>query len=228
LIAVLTTPRPVPYFPETARQIVEQKPRWRCEVFSHAEPPAIPAGWGFTLIPREHATGNGHPYRKILEAAARAGEDLVLFEDDVHLVAGAIPYLEDFPVPADLAVVSFCQCLIRHESPWGLYRAPGWAMRMTQCCKFSRAGLATILDGWTEEESKQMNMAMSDAGIAFALGRAKKLWGMHIPDLANHIGEISTLTVGEPIDANRRCNNFYGASFDAAVLRPQWESGVYD
>lgn len=228
MIAVLTHTRPVPYFPETARQIVEQKPRWRCAVFSDGSPAVEPAGWQVVVLQRESVNGNGLPYRKILEAAAQDDEGLVLFEDDVHLVAGAIPYLEDFVVPRDLAVVSFCQCLIRSESPWGLYRAPGWSMRMTQCCKFSRAGIATILAGWTEEESKTMNMGMSDAGIAFALGRAKLPWGMHIPDLANHIGEVSTLTVGKPIDPNRRCNNFYGVDWNADVLREHWRSGIYD
>lgn len=228
MIAVLTHPRPTPYFPETARQIVEQKPRWRCAVFSDGPPAAEPEGWQVVVLERESVNGNGAPYRRILEAAADDAEGLILFEDDVHLVAGAIPYLEDFCVPGDLSMVSFCQCLMRRESPWGIYRAPGWSMRMTQCCKFSRAGIATILAGWTEEEAKSMNMGMSDAGIAYALGRAKLSWGMHVPDLANHIGEVSTLTKGLPIDPNRRCNNFYGVGFDAAVLRPHWGSGIFD
>jgi hypothetical protein len=218
----------VPYFPETARQIVAQRPRWRCAVFSNDPTEVEPPGWRVEVIPRESVNGNGHPYRKILVAAQDDEEGLILFEDDVQLSAGAVPYMEDFPVPADLSMVSFCQCLIRHASPWGLYRAPGWSMRMTQCCKFSRAGIATVLAGWSEEESKSMNMGMSDAGIAFALGRSKLRWGMHVPDLAAHVGEVSTLTVGLPVDANRRCNNFHGANFDAVVLREHWASGIYD
>jgi hypothetical protein len=187
MIAVLTTPRlnGFHYARQTIPRVVEQARQGSpgrdvvVVVDGHWEGEPI-AG---TELVELGTTGHARAYLKMARLAQMRHEHLLALEDDIELVADAIPYMDDFEVPRDVALVQFMSRVATQGSPHGLLRTSG-PIRGFQAVKWPFRTLALLA---------QVEPEHIDPCIVFGkwLRETNARAGMHIPDLVRHVGEIS-------------------------------------
>ncbi len=192
-----------------------------------AAPPRPPGGpgkeWDVVEWERPHMAlrGNKLPYFALLEHALDAGhEDVVVFEDDLIFTANAVRRMTTYPVPADVALVQFFAphiLPVAHMQP-GLWRAPTTSFEFCQAVKFPRRTLRALFE-WTQtrEFGKYVE---SDQALNLALQRLQLRYGVHCPDLVQHIGENSATVPGSSVreTSGRIAQCFPDPGFDALRL----------
>lgn len=210
MIAVLTCQRAASYIDGTVRQLAAQGVEAR--VFSDGQTDAACA---HETMPKR---GQVASVWAIMERAARSGEDLVLFEDDIELTDGAAPYIADFPVPDDVAMVQFCSTLFVASATWMLARIPTRSMSwMFQAIKLPLRSLRALVTNPPRDPSNCLlpNMFLP-AGERAAV---------HVPHLVRHIGKVSALRPGQP--GMLTSENFLAPPLSADNLRSAVALGLY-
>lgn len=242
-IYVLTCPRPVeveganpwPYVEETLRQIVAEDVSSPHVLFVDGKRPdfVLPGDeqdgeepalrWMVAEWERPHMSlrGNKLPYWALLRHALEAGfEEIVVFEDDLQFCANAVRRMVTFPVPRDLALVQFFAPNINiaaHMHP-GLWRVPQTSYEFMQAVKLPRRTIHALVDWSTTFEFNKFVEA--DMAMNLALQRLGLRWGVHTPDLVQHIGENSAADPGASVrpTSGRVAQCFPDPGFDALRL----------
>lgn len=218
MIAVTTTQRPVDYVSATLGAICAQRPRSRCVLVSDG-PCSIrpPNGWDLAVLPRR---GQWHAMAHAWQLAAESGEDLVQFEDDIEIAIGAVPYMEDFAVPADVSVVQFCGIHSMPGSPPRLtrdhIRSMAW---MWQGLKFPARTLRRLLRHPYAGNATSSEFYWALDGVGFL--------GVHQPELVRHVGEVSVIAPNRPASEMPRGHNFLAPPLTVEHLKSAIQGGFY-
>lgn len=199
MIAILTSPRAVDYFTATCRAVIEQSPASRVVVVADGCDVVVPPEWSVIHRTRtSHADAMWEAFR----AAAAADEDLVFLEDDVRLARGALQYIESHRFPEHLAFVQFWNRWMG-RAPWALYETSNMeTLQGLLCVKFPSSTVRALAE---------VKPAKSDPELALRIALAGKRYGMHVPDLAWHVGETSTHGYRQ----THQCANFPDDAFSA-------------
>jgi hypothetical protein len=230
-IFVLTCPRPVdpnsaedkpwPYVGATLDAIDREGVPVAAQVLfiDGAEtPPEVKPDWEIVHWSRPHMAlrGNKLPYFALLENAFERGhDDVLVLEDDLKFSDNAVRRMVTLPVPSDL---SFLQFFSPHLLPAphmipGIWRPPTGSVKFCQAIKFTRPTLARLLD-WRENDLEFGTYVESDQSLNLAVVRLGLRYGVHCPDLVDHVGESSAATPGDDLCENdplcRRTSNCFG------------------
>jgi len=181
VIAVLTTPLVgARYVDATVAAIAAQGPRVACVLVSDGPwTGALPDGWELDEAPKAtHAVA----FRRMCRLAFDRGAPFLLaLEHDIELAAGAVSWMEDFPVPDDVALVQFLNRTIAPGAYPGLYRSPAHTLSMMQAMKIPRRTLE-LHSGQPRDRNARNDLAAVLAGARL---------GLHVPDLVRHVGRVS-------------------------------------
>ena len=150
-------------------------------------------GWEIIQLerPANEIKGNKRAYWKLLEHAVRRGGDVVALEDDLVFCRNSVRRMISFPVPGDLAWVQFFSPhVLRHNDCWpGLWRPPAHSALFLQAAKFSSVGARRVL-AW-RDDPEFLKFVESDRSLNLAATRLGLRYGVHAPDLVDHVGDTS-------------------------------------
>lgn len=150
-------------------------------------------GWRIEeyVKPPDAIQGNKLAYWRLLELGAEAGGDVLALEDDLTFCHNAVRRMAGFHVPADLTWVQFFSpMVIRNPDTFpGLWRPPLYSHLFLQACKWSRVGVRRMLS-W-RQDPEFITYAESDQAVNLASMRLGLRYGVHAPDLVNHVGGVS-------------------------------------
>lgn len=216
MIVVLTCARAMSYADATLQQIDECVHGQKVLLVDGTEH-APRNGWNVVCRPRPVTPPqNKWTAWEAFTLAAEADEDLCFFEDDLEFCKNAPSFIEDFPVPDDLAFVTFYSPWVDPTWPIGVWRHHAHSYMMAQALKFSRRTVKALA------ACKEGAMAIAPGGVDEALHHVAvtNLWryGLVIPGLVQHVGAESVVGNG-PLTGMRVTRNFAGREFDANGLR---------
>lgn len=216
MIVVLTCARAQSCVDATLQQIDESARGKKVLLVDGLDSPPSP-GWCVVYHPRPVVPPqNKWTAWEAFKIADRANEDLCFFEDDLEFSKNAPSFIEDFPVPNDLAFVTFFSPWIDPTWPIGLWRHHAHSYTMAQALKFSRETVRALA------ACKESAMANAPGGFDEALHcvAVERRWryGIMNPGLVQHVGETSVVGNG-PLTGIRVTKNFAGRAFDANGLR---------
>lgn len=163
---------------------------------------------------------------RIIDAFAKCpGHEYVTYEDDVDSCQNATSRILTSKVPVDCAYVSFCDVkeYIKIGHNPGLYRVPANGLQNNgfwgnQCVLLPPRTITYLANAGNPAKF----WPKSNGDVALGRMIASSPWpryGLHVPSLVKHIGEISTWTDKGLL--GRQTPNFPGIDFDAQSL-PQW------
>jgi len=223
LIVVLTCRRPgAAYATETIRQINESAPSSEEKVLLSDGPPPegleAPPSWRVVEEPRPVIPPqNKHTAWKAFELAFAAKSDLCFFEDDLLLAKNAAARIARFHVPDDLAFVTFFSTWLTSRQPIGLWRIHAATYVMAQSLKFPLRTVGELLLARQSPEWHNTKQGGFDEVLRrFAMARGWR-YGIHNPNLVQHVGETSAVGNGR-LSENRVTPNFAGAGTDALAF----------
>jgi len=150
-------------------------------------------------------------------ALESSADDLLVLEDDLAFCRNGYLRMLTFPVPADLDWVSFFgpQILVRAKVWAGLWRVPAPSFGAL-ALKFKRESLSRIVD-WSKTAVEDFTLFNSgDQALDRARQRLALRWGLHVPELVEHMGARSTQ--GDEMTEERTAKSWPGPSFDALTL----------
>lgn len=216
MIVVLTCAREPSYADATLQQIDECTRGQRVLLVDGIEH-ASREGWRVVCRPRPVVPPqNKWTAWEAFVLAAEADEDLCFFEDDLEFAKNAPSFIEDFPVPDDLAFVTFYSPWVDNTWPIGLWRHHAHSYTMAQSLKFPRRTVQTLV------ACRETAMTLAPGGVDEVLHyiATTNLWryGIVNPGLVQHVGAESVVGNG-PLVGMRRARNFTGREFDANGLR---------
>jgi hypothetical protein len=220
MIVVLTTNRPgSSYLEETCRQI-ESSARRSKVILVDGKESVTRNGWlsvahARPVVPPQNKWTAWEAFRLAVEAK----EDLVFFEDDLELCVNAASYIEDFPVPEDLAFVTFYSPWVEKAFPIGIVRVHAHSYVMAQALKFP---LRTAEELWRYRFEPIWKEASGVGGFDEILRylAIKKTWryGIFNPGIVQHVGANSVVGNGGLVGM-RVARNYAGKDYDANGLR---------
>jgi hypothetical protein len=149
------------------------------------------------------------------EARRRRVDRILVLEDDVELCRNALVYMERARLPPVLDFVTwFDGHIVPPRSAQGIYPVPADRFFCLQGVTWQVKTAETLLrapeaEAWGERHS-------GDILIAKILSR--RYYGVHVPNLVQHLGAASICNPGQTLTGVRTANNYPGAGFDAAVL----------
>jgi hypothetical protein len=160
--------------------------------------------------------GNKLAYWGAVELGHHFGGDVVILEDDIALCGNAARRMLTFPVPPDLALVQFFSpdFLPAARSFPGLWRPPAADFTFTQAVKFPRRTIEKLV-AW-KDDPRFLQFASSDQAVALWLRTSGLRFGVHAPELVQHVGEISAIQ--EQSLSWRIAKTWPGFDFDAMRL----------
>ena len=159
-----------------------------------------PAGWRVIETPR--AEGTRPVLKRACELARAAGRDLVFFEDDLQVAAGAVEQICAFEVPEELAFVSFFDSVTPPGAAAGLHvydlrdPAPYWGL---QAVRIPARSLPHL---WPARGPQLVMPRARQAGPQCSRDYAMKFflrfsptprYGVLFPHLVQHIGDVSAV-----------------------------------
>jgi len=158
-----------------------------------------PPGWDvyeYTRPPGTLRTKNKLPYWYLLQIGADLGGDLIALEDDLKFSKHAISRMASLIVPADLAWLQFFSPRVLRS--WdmfpGIWRPPLSSSTFLQAVKFPHRTLLQLL-AWQREPEFSM-YGESDNALAVAAAKLRLDYGVHCPDIVQHVGEVSEAQEG--------------------------------
>ncbi len=149
--------------------------------------------------------GNKWPYWYLLQIAAsfahRDGDAAVVLEDDLEFAPNSLRRMLLFPIPNDVNVVQFFSAFLfrQKKMPIGLWRTPA-PVAGCQALKFSAATLQ-VLCRWKSEDAEWQKYNESDVALGLAQQRLGIRFAHHLPDVIQHIGDISAVNHGMLLEA---------------------------
>lgn len=151
-------------------------------------------------------------------ALDRGAERLLYFEDDVIVCKNAVPRMLEVDV-GDLAFVSFFDMKEMPESaPHGLHRMSpmgrdGRGFWGAQALLLPRRTLEFALA--CEPRIRRFgNKQSGETLLGYELLKAGYEYGVHVPNLVEHVGDVSAIWSWTP-SVNRRSTSFPGEHYDA-------------
>lgn len=140
--------------------------------------------------------GNKLAYWRLLEEGVKAGGEVIAFEDDIKFCLNGLRRIVAFLIPSDLAWVQFFSpMVIRHKETFpGLWRPPAYSHLFLQALKWTAAGARAVLS-WQERE-EFLVYSESDQTVNLAAMRLGLRYGVHAPDLVDHVGDVSLASPG--------------------------------
>jgi hypothetical protein len=178
--------------------------------------------------------GNKWPYWRLIELAAELtgpGDEALLLEDDLEFAPNALLRMLSLPVPADCHVVSFFNGFLFRQPKLhpGLWRTPA-PVQGCQALKYSRAALE-LLVRWKASDFEWQKFNESDIALGLAQERLRMRFACHLPDVVQHVGNVSAVSHGMMIEAGitevsaadrslaeRTSINYVGPHFDCMRL----------
>jgi hypothetical protein len=190
-------------------------------------PPEVKPDWEIVKWqrPPRSLRGNKLPYWALLRNAFERGhDDVLVFEDDLIFSENAVRRMVTLPIPSDCSFLQFFSPHLlpaAHMLP-GIWRPPLGSVKFCQAIKFTRATLARLLD-WQEHDLEFGKYVESDQSLNLAVLRLNLRYGVHCPDLVDHVGEISLCSPGDSLnladnERQRKSHCFGDVGFDALRL----------
>jgi len=153
-----------------------------------------------------------------LEEARRTGDDRILIlEDDVELCTNALPYMERAHIPRTLDFVTWYDGhIVPTGAAKGIYPANAQYFICLQGVTWQLATAERLLSSpvaaaWSEPHGGDVLIAKILRGRAY---------GVHVPNLVQHLGAESVCSPGATLAGARTAANYPGKRFDAATV---WE-----
>jgi len=215
MLAVQTAPRPQPTLAATLASLHRAGlDQWTgpMVVFADGYAPAVDPPFRLDTTPTK--LGNARTYLRIIHAAvAEIAEDrldgLLLVEDDVVLCKNALPYVQRLAVPertASIAIYSpidpkLDKALLKMSST---FWSGNCAVLLTAAALAAIAA-SPVVAAWPRTNG-------ADEIAAYGANTMNFLH--HVPSLAQHIGDVSSMGHGRI----RRSPTFRGEEFDAMSL----------
>lgn len=225
MIIVPTCPRPdgASYLEQTISDI-DESARGRREILVDADSGEIDlSGSKFVEWRIRHLRSWSEPHPagenkwvvwQALRIAIQRNEDLILLQDDLHLARGAAVWMEDFPVPADLAWVSF-------YAPQGdALMVPSlarWHCQHFNYCQALKIPLRTLRALREPEIVREMavhRMGGDDETLRHFGDRFDWKFGVIYPGPVQHVGAVSAVGNGDLRSMSRYSRAFSGRDFD--------------
>jgi len=151
-----------------------------------------------------------------LEAARKEGSNRILIlEDDVELCRNALQYMERARLPHVLDFVTwFDGHAVPPRARHGIYPVLGRSFFCLQGVTWSCAAAEALINApaarqWKERHSGDILVAKILTG---------RYYGVHVPNLVQHLGATSICNPGQGLVGPRVANNFPGRDFDALTL----------
>lgn len=218
MIVVLTDPRRTEYLAQTLASVDQSATDPQRIVLVDGLSVSAPDTWRVVAAPKPASASprqNRWTTWRAFELAAEAGEDLLLFEDDVQGCLNATAYAETLPVPVDCAFLSL-------YAPWGdasfmpgIWRYHSANFSFCQALKVPLRTCQVLAEARQEMETSASGG--SDECIREIGGRREWLVGVHYPGLFQHVG-MSSLINGEGLFGSRHSHAWL-ADIDAMRLR---------
>jgi hypothetical protein len=201
--------------------LVEQvnQSRWpgTCIIISDG-PSSLATGW--PTFASQRREGQTKTYWRALavglDAAQRSGSDrIVILEDDVELSQNALQYMEQIPLPKALDFVTwFDGHAVPPGSGNGIHPVDAYKFFCLQAISWKPSTAERLLRSpavraWGEQHA-------GDNLIAQIL--SDRRYGVHVPNLVQHMGAASLCNPGQRLTGVRTANNYRGRTFDAMTL----------
>ena len=183
--------------------------------------PSLASGWPTSASKKRE--GQTRTYWRALavglEEARRTRSDRILIlEDDVELTRNALPYMERARLPLPLAFVTwFDGHAVAPRSRPAIYPIEAKNFFCLQGVTWPPATAAALLRAPAFAAWKELHSG--DILIAKILNG--RHYGVHVPNLVQHLGAHSLCNPGERLTGVRVANNYPGPSFDALTLGRQ-------
>jgi hypothetical protein len=184
-------------------------------------PPSLLTSWPTSATPRRE--GQKKTYWRALavgleEARRRQTDRILILEDDVELCRNALPYMERTRLPDVLGFVTwFDGHAIPPRSGPGIYPVKANYFFCLQGVTWRCSTAEMLLRAPAAAAWKQPHAG--DALIAKIL--ASRHYGVHVPNLVQHLGAASVCNPAEKLAGVRVANNYPGPLFDAMTLGRQ-------
>ena len=180
--------------------------------------PSVLSGWRVSASPQNE--GQKRTYWRALaigfeEARRRKSNRILILEDDVALCRNALRYMERARLPSVLDFVTwFDGHAIPPRSRYGIYPVLGRSFFCLQAVTWSPSTAERLLAApaarqWKERHSGDILIAKILAG---------RYYGVHVPNLVQHLGAKSVCNPGQGLSGVRVANNYPGHDFDALTL----------
>jgi hypothetical protein len=176
--------------------------------------------WRFRAPDDLNFGGTKHAYWGALTGLLEgtAADDLLVLEDDLAFCKNGFLRMLTFPLPADLDWVTFFgpQILVRAKAWAGLWRVPAPSFG-TLAIKFRRESLRRIVIWPAQSPDEFMSFVAGDQALDRCRLRHGMRFGLHVPELVEHRGAISTQ--GDHLEHEERsAKSWPGPEFDALTL----------
>jgi hypothetical protein len=167
--------------------------------------------------PENSIKGNKLAYWRLLEEGVALGGEVVALEDDITFGLNGLRRIVAFLIPRDLAWVQFFSPMIlRQKESWpGLWRPPPYSALFLQAVKWSAAGARAMLS-WRDHGEFVIH-GESDQTVNLAAMRLGLRYGVHCPDLVDHVGAVSLVSGGDELN-NWRTSQCFAPRLDALRL----------
>jgi hypothetical protein len=153
-------------------------------------------------------------------ALVTKADHLIYCEDDITMCEGALSYIAEYSVPDNMAFVDFCDMteLLPHTDT-GLYVVEFAKLHRhkfigNQCLLFPRRTIEWLIK---QDYSRGPVHLRSQSDVALGHLLCESPWpryGAHVPCLADHVGEISSVHGGMSLSRpGRHATNFPGNEF---------------
>ena len=186
-------------------------------VVSDGRPSAL-TGWRTSASPRNE--GQKRTYWRALaigleEAQRKRLDRILILEDDVALCRNALQYMERARLPHVLDFVTwFDGHAVPPRARFGIYPVLGRTFFCLQGVTWSRASAERLVTAPAAQQWKQRH----SGDILVAKVLAGRYYGVHVPNLVQHLGATSVCNPGQGLTGVRVANNFPGYDFDALTL----------
>lgn len=163
--------------------------------------------WGVVRYERpagQWLGGNKWPYWRMIELAHELtppGDEALLLEDDLEFAPNALMRMLLLRNPRDVNVVQFFNGFLFRQPKMhpGLWRVPA-PVQGCQALKFSRETLE-LLVRWAKKDDEWQKYNESDVALGLAQERLLLRFASHLPDVVQHIGNVSAVSHGMMAEA---------------------------
>jgi hypothetical protein len=191
---------------------------WRGPRFLVCDGPPVQAG-GWVTVASGRRQGQRRTYWRALalgvEQTRGRDERILILEDDVELCRNALPYIERAPIPPGLDFITwFDGHVMDPGASAGIYPVPAEKFFCLQGVTWRTTTAQTLLR--SPEAAAWPDRHSGDTLIGKIL-RGRR-YGVHVPNLIQHMGAQSICNPGQRLEGVRTANNYPGARFDASLF----------
>jgi hypothetical protein len=199
------------------RQI--QDAGWRGSRFLVCDGPPVQAS-GWVTVASAKRQGQRRTYWRALalgveQTRGERDERILILEDDVELCRNALSCIERASIPNGLDFITwFDGHIIQSGATPGIYPVPAEKFFCLQGITWRRSTAEILLR--SPEAAAWPDRHSGDTLIGKIL-RGRR-YGVHVPNLIQHIGAQSICNPGQRLEGVRTANNYPGRTFNAELL----------